>query len=93
MHELQARILETKAKIVAVVEIHPKNYRYQLTTKELCIKNFQLFSELDRGGRGVCIYVHNSLNAHLSTDNRLPQNLTDTMFVEISNIKTKSFIA
>ena len=40
----------------------------------------------------MCIYVHNSLNAHLSTNNRLPQNLTDTMFVEILNTKTKSFI-
>ena len=53
MHELQAKILETKAKIVAVVEIYPKNYRYQLTAKELCINFFQLFSGLDRGGRGV----------------------------------------
>ena len=87
MHELQAKILETKAKIVAVVEIHPKNYRYQLTAKELCIKFFQLFSGLDRGGRGVYTvhpqYVHNSLNAHLSTNNRLPQNLTDTIVLHL----------
>ena len=90
MHELQAKIFETKTKIVAVVKIHPKNYRYQLTAKKLCIKILQMFFELDAGGRGVCIYAHNSLNAHLNS--YLPQNLTDTMFVEISNTKTKSFI-
>ena len=94
MHELQVKITETKAKIIAVVEIHPKNSRYQLTASELNIKNFQLFFEPDSEGRGVCIYVHDSLNAYSSTNTHLPQSLsvTDTMFVEISDTKTKSLV-
>ena len=49
MHELQAKIIETKAKIVAMVkihaknchylEIHPKNCRYQLSAKDYLPKN------------------------------------------------------
>ena len=38
------------------------------------------------------IYVHNSVNTHLSTNNHLPQNLTNIMFVEISKTTTKSLI-
>ena len=40
MHDLQAKIIKTKAKIVAVVEIHPKNCRYQSSAKESNINDF-----------------------------------------------------
>ena len=60
--------------------------------QELNINNFQLFCELDNGGRGVCIYAHQSLHSHICTNAYLPQNLTDTMFVEISDTKSKRFI-
>ena len=92
MHELLTKITETKAKIVAVVEIRPKNCSNQLSTEESNINTFQLFCELENGGRGVCIYVHQSLHAHICTNAYLPQNLTDTIFVEISNTRSKPFI-
>ena len=101
MHELQAKIIETKAKIVAVVKIHPKNCRYleihpnncryQLSAKELNINNFQLFCTLDNGGRGVCVYVHQSLHAHICTNGYLSQNLTATN-VKVSDTRSKLFI-
>ena len=92
IHQLQAKIIATKAKIVAVVEIHPKNCHHQLSIKESNINNFQLFCELGNGGRDMCFYIHQSLHAHISTNAYLPQNLTDIIFVEISDTGSKSFI-
>ena len=63
MNELKAKIVESKAKIVALVESHPKVFRYKLSESEIQIRNFQLFTNLDCGGRGVCLHIHNSLTS------------------------------
>ena len=90
MPELLAKIAEVEAKVVIVTEVSPKNFRYKLTKSELSIKNFQLFCNIEDGGRGVCIYVHSSLKANVSTE--ISRDVIDTKFVEISNGKFKSFL-
>ena len=91
-HELLTKINLLKAQIVVVVEVKPKNSRYALTDAELQINSFQLFSDIDHSGRGVCIYVHNSLTAKIYYPTM--HSVFDTKFVEVSNTNSldKSFI-
>ena len=88
--KLTAKIAETSAKIVAVVEVKPKNCRYALSQTELELDSFELYSNLNKTGRGVCIYVHQSLHAKNFTLNI--DLLKDTKFVEITFKNSKSLV-
>ncbi len=52
-------------RIIAITEVKPKNSRYKQGHAELHIKNYELFSRNLNSdtGRGVVIYVHDSLQA------------------------------
>ena len=83
-NELILQIEKSNAKIIAVTEVKPKNSRFQVSQMDLHIKDFDLFLNLETGGRGVCIYTHQSLRAAEWTPTM--GKITDAVFVE-KNLK------
>ena len=43
---------------IALVEVKPKNCRYEINECELELQNYEAYHNLNDDGRGVCFYVH-----------------------------------
>ena len=61
--ELEKVITESSPKIIGITEILPKNCRYAVSTTELQIPGYELFTNVTdiAKGRGVCLYIEKSL--------------------------------
>ncbi len=62
-NDLLLHVSQARPLIIGVTEIKPKNARYPVERSIIAIKDYELFDNLDTEGRGVGIYVHNSLSA------------------------------
>ena len=62
-HELESIIREYKPHIIGISEVNPKNLIYPLNESEINIDGYVCFSSISTG-RGVVLYIHNSLEAH-----------------------------
>ena len=60
---LHESIEHHKPDIIAITEIKPKNLTLPLSASNFLIDNYQLFQNIDSQGRGIGIYIHNSLKA------------------------------
>ncbi len=72
--ELQILITIHDPAVIAVAEVKPKNPKAPLTKAGLKIKDFELIANtncFNNQGRGVCIYVHESLYKHCTESNRM----------------------
>ena len=51
--------------IIGITEVLPKNSRYAVDQIELQLTDYDLFTNIDNNtnGRGICLYIHSSLNA------------------------------
>ena len=56
--ELDALIDIHNPSIIGIVEVKPKNSRYEVQECEIGIKGYQTFHNLNGDGRGVCLHVH-----------------------------------
>ena len=59
------RLSEDTPHIIAVTEVKPKNCRYGVTKSEISLDGYNLHTknEENKTGRGIALYVHNSLKA------------------------------
>ena len=57
-----------KPDIIAVVEVKPKNARFQIQESELSINEYEMFHNLQEEGRGIVLYVHNKLQPSLCSN-------------------------
>ena len=62
-HELRVAIAEHEPKIICILEVVPKNCRLPTQECELNIDSYKCFANLSPGKRGVCIYMHDSMEA------------------------------
>ena len=64
MSELRTIALNSKPEIIAVTEVIPKNYRFNIQDVEIAIPQYEMFRSVDgtNSERGCVIYVHKSLN-------------------------------
>ena len=61
--EFKARVESHKCMVIAITEVKPKNQKFLLNTAELGLSDYYLYHNIDKQGRGVCIYTHKTLNA------------------------------
>ena len=66
--ELEGRVSNCREfpHIIAITETWPKNIRYEVVEAELQIQGYQLYHSDINIGRGICIYIHLSINDHIS---------------------------
>ncbi len=60
-HELLALVNYHKPHIIGITELKPKNCRYGVQDCEIAIDGYQLFHNLDSQGRGIGLYIEESL--------------------------------
>ena len=53
--EFKARVESHKCIVIAITEVKPKNQKFLLNTAELGLSNYDLYQNIDKQGRGVCI--------------------------------------
>lgn len=61
--ELIARIAEHSPDIIFITEVLPKNSNGQIESSELSIRGYDLFTNIEKCKRGVCIYSLTELKA------------------------------
>ena len=54
---LETPIAKWLPMIIALTEVEPKNARFGIEERELNIKGYQLYAELEGTGRGTCLYI------------------------------------
>ena len=59
--ELQALIDIHKPAIIGVVEVKPKRCKFRVQRCEVKIPGFELFENLEKPGRGICLHVREEL--------------------------------
>ena len=67
--ELEAQVAEMNPYIIAITEVNPKNTRFTIDRSELQMEGYELFENLERQGRGICVYIHHSLKPRRSDIN------------------------
>jgi hypothetical protein len=50
--------------IIAITEVKPKSTMFPLATTSIELENYQIFTNIDKAGRGIAVYTHNSLKAY-----------------------------
>ena len=63
--ELATLIQMHKPAVIGVVEVKPKNSRYELQECEMAIDGYDIFHTLEEEGRGVCPYAKQDLRPTL----------------------------
>lgn len=79
-NELKAMIDIHQPSIIGITEVKPKNFRYNIEDSELSIPGFDLFHNLNEEGRGIALYVKNSMKPSLCE--RLKSNFNEKIVVE-----------
>ena len=74
--ELKAQIEIHKPSIIGIVEIKPKNLRYSVEECEIGIQGYHSFHNLSSEGRGVCLWIEDSLRpAEVGLDSRFREGV------------------
>ena len=58
--EFKVRVESHKCMVIAITEVKPKNQKCILNTAELGLCDYDLYHNMDKQGRGVCIYPQNT---------------------------------
>ena len=80
--EFKARVVSHKCMLIGITEVKPKNQTFILNTAELRFSDYDLFHNIDKQGRGLCIYTHKTLNAKPFLS--LESNFQESIWVEIN---------
>ena len=56
--EFKARVVSHKCMVIGITEVKPKNQKFLLNTAELGLSDYDLYHNIDKQGRGVCIYIY-----------------------------------
>jgi hypothetical protein len=59
--ELEALIEIHKPAVIGIVEVRPKNYRFEVQACEISIQGFETFHNLEYKGRGICLLIKHEL--------------------------------
>ena len=59
--EFKARVISHKCMMIGITEVKLKNQKFLLNTAELGLSDYDLYHNIDKQGRGVCIYTHITL--------------------------------
>ena len=74
--ELHALIDIHKPLIIGIVEVKPKNLRYDVQECEIGLKGYHIFHNLNSVGRGVSLYVAETLRVtEVEMDSRLSEGV------------------
>ena len=76
--------------VIAITEVKPKNQKFLLNTADLGLSDYDLYHNIDKQGRGVCIYTHKTLNAKPFVS--LGTNFQESIWVEIKLNKKDTFL-
>ena len=79
--EFKARVVSHKCMVIGPTEVKPKNQKFLLNTAELGLSDYDLYHNIDKQGRGVCIYTHKTLKAKPFLS--LESNFHESIWVEI----------
>ena len=90
MDFLMDEVERLKPHIIAITEVKPKNYRYELQPSELNISGYELHQNLNENGRGICLYINKKLNA--SETNIETYNSQECLWVEIKENEDETLI-
>ena len=61
--EINALVQLHTPSFIALVEVKPKNCRYEINEYELELQNYEAYHNLNDDGRGVCFYVHKTIKS------------------------------
>ena len=61
-NDLELLAKTSKPHIIGITVVNPKNTRLPVQESELCMQDYECYPSLV-GGRGACLYIHNSLTA------------------------------
>ncbi|XP_076454798.1 uncharacterized protein LOC143289637 [Babylonia areolata] len=68
-----------KPAVIGIVEIKPKRLRYAVQESEISIPGFEMYHNLDKRGRGICLYVKEELKP---TRKDVCTDFEETVFVD-----------
>eukprot|EP00914_Ancora_sagittata_P033616 GHVO01067769.1.p1 GENE.GHVO01067769.1~~GHVO01067769.1.p1 ORF type:complete len:114 (-),score=11.23 GHVO01067769.1:274-615(-) len=82
MNEFRKRIqgMIEEPNIIAATEVEPKNSRFELQPVDFMLEGYTAFTNINHNGRGIIIWVHNSLNA---AQFNMQSNFQESLWVEI----------
>ena len=63
--ELDALIEIHRPSVIGIVEVKPKNYRYNIQECEIALPGYEVFHNLDKEGRGMCLHIRQDLKPSL----------------------------
>ena len=61
LSELKAQVTQSQPMIIGITEVKPKKCRFNIVPCELQLEGYELFSNLEKDGRGICLYIHRTL--------------------------------
>ena len=67
--ELEVHIQRAQPLSIGITEVKPKNAKFDVQLCELALDGYELTSNVHEAGRGVALYLHNSLKATRSIVN------------------------
>ena len=80
-HKEMETIIETDdPDIIAITEVQAKNTSRKIEESEMNLNGYCLYHNLEKGNRGVCIYVRENLN---SSESEIKPDFTESLWVEI----------
>ena len=81
-NESELRIIDLKRNIIVINEVKPKNTKCLVTTPEFSLEGYKIFSQNieNHEGRGIIIYIENSLPAEKVN---LNTSFKECLFVEL----------
>lgn len=83
MIEFRSRVLNMieAPNIIAATEVEPKNSRFEMQPVDYMLEGYTAFTNINQNGRGIIIWVHNSLDA---TQFNMQTNFQESLWVEIT---------
>ena len=61
LSELKSQVTQSQPMIIGITEMKPKKCRFNIVPCELQLEGYELFSNLEKDGRGICLYIHRTL--------------------------------
>ena len=87
--ELSALIEIHKPEIIGIVEVKPKNYRFQIEECEIAIQDYEVFHNLKEEGRGICLHVKKELKPSLV---ELKTSCQECIFARCQLVKDETLV-
>ena len=53
----ELKVTQSQPMIIGITEVKPKKCRFNIVPCELQLEGYELFSNLEKDGRGICLYI------------------------------------